>query len=97
MNNLDIYRKIADENFDFDNYRTIRELIRVYCFENVKLSKQLIIMNLKQYLSCECATYALKELALIKDSHSEFRRNCIFGFPSVNDTKENYRKPMFGL
>ena len=39
LNNLDIYRKIADENFDFDKYKTIRDLIRVYCYENLKLSK----------------------------------------------------------
>ena len=97
LNSSDIFKKIMDENFEFNDYKALKSLIRLYCFENKRLSKDIITCCIRNLNLSDSYNEAIRELAVLKDSLSDYRRHCIFGFPSVMDVKVLYSKQKFGL
>lgn len=101
LGNFEFYEKIMAENYCFNNYRSLRDLIQVFCKDDIKLSKKIIFTSLKNltHYTDNVFSYleALKELALIEDQYSSNRRDMIFGFPSVAELKDFGKVYKFGF
>lgn len=101
LQNLDFYEKMLGENFYFNNYKVLKGFIKLFCTDNMRLSKKIAIICIKNFthyydniLPC---LESLKELVLIEDQFSKLRMECILGFPTVLDAKDFWKKPKFGL
>lgn len=101
LQSSEIYEKLMVENFNFNNYQTAKELVRHYCKGDFVLSKQIILValknmtvhsdNLQGFLEC------FKELLTIQDDFAIHRREMILGFPTIMDTKDYHKKIRYGL
>lgn len=98
---LEFYEKMLGENFYFNNYRAMRDLIKVFCSNNMSLSKKIAACCLKNLTHYQENIFsyleALKELVLINDQFSTVRRESIFGFPTILDSKDFWKKMRFGF
>lgn len=87
----DIYEKILSEVYLFNSFESLRELIKIYCREDMGLSKRIIFNCFRGIVRPE-ESYgyleALKELLLLQDSKSDMRRDLVFGFPTIMEQKD---------
>lgn len=98
---LEFYEKMLSENYYFNNYKTMRDLITTFCTNNLGLSKKIAascFKNLTHYQE-NIFSYleAIKELVLIEDQFSSLRRDAIFGFPTILDLKDFWKKVKYGF
>jgi hypothetical protein len=101
LTSLDFYEKMLGENFYFNNYKAMKDLIKTFCINNFSLSKKIAsccFKNLTHYQE-NIFSYleALKELVLIEDQFSGPRRDAIFGFPTILDLKDFWKKIKYGF
>ena len=101
LSNFEFYEKMMTENYCFNNYRSLRSLIQIFCKDDIKLSKKIIFTSLKNltHYTDNVFSYleALKELALLDDQYSPNRRDMIFGFPSIAELKDFGKVYRFGF
>lgn len=101
LSNFEFFDKIMSENYCFNNYRSLRSLIHIFCKDDIKLSKKIIFTSLKNltHYTDNVFSYleALKELALLDDQFAVNRRDMIFGFPSIQDLKDFGKVYRFGF
>jgi hypothetical protein len=98
---LEFYEKILGENYYFNNYKAMKDLIKTFCTNNLRLSKKIAsccFKNLTHYQE-NIFSYleAIKELVLIEDQISSIRRDAIFGFPTLLDMKDFWKKVKYGF
>lgn len=101
LTSFDFFEKIMGENYNFDNYKSLRDLIDIFCRDNIKLSKKIILSclkNMTHYVDNVFAYLeAIKQLALIQDEFSIVRRDMIFGFPTVAEIKDYGKVYRYGF
>jgi hypothetical protein len=98
---LDFYEKMLGENYYFNNHKAMKDLIKHFCTNNLSLSKKIAaccFKNLTHYQE-NIFSYleAIKELVLIEDQFSGPRRDAIFGFPTILDLKDFWKKVKYGF
>lgn len=97
----EIYEKMITENFNYNNYKTVKDLIRHYCRDNFLLSKQVIQAGLKHLTvhadNLQGILETFKELLCIQDQFAPHRREMILGFPTIMDNKDFHKKVRYGL
>jgi hypothetical protein len=96
-----LYDKLMKENFVFNNYKSLKRLLAFGCFQNEVLSTVLLV-NILRNLSYgleNCVSYleALRELVYIKDDFVAYRRELVFGVPTVLDEVDFQRHLKFGF
>lgn len=89
------FEKMLKENYGFNNFKAIRRILIWVCTNNDARSEKIItevLKHLNYYLSENIAGYleCIKVLALIEDSYTEFRRDLIFGVPTVLFEQDYY-------
>lgn len=98
---LELYDKMLGENFSFNSYRSVRDLALIVCTNNESTSHMIINHCLKNldYMKDNIMGYLelLKALALIKDEHTNSRRDLIFGHPCVTVDEDYSGKKKYGV
>ena len=101
LSNLDFFTKMLGENYNHNTYKNLKNFIRLYCEDDIKLSKKIALACLKELSGYSTQPAApletLTELILIEDNFSHLRRDAILGYPTVLDMKDFLKRNRFGF
>jgi hypothetical protein len=101
LSNLEFFSKVLGENYSYNSFKNLKAFIRLFCVDDIKLSKKLALACLKELSGYSNNPIGqlevLTELALIDDQFSGLRREAIFGYPTVLDLKDFSKKNRFGF
>lgn len=101
LESVDFFEKMMGENFAFNEYKSMKKFIRTFCTNNLRLSKKIIAISLKNlnYYSENPFAYleSLKELVLIDDDYKKLRWEFVFGFPTIYESRDFHKKLKFGF
>lgn len=96
-----LYDKLMKENFTFNSYKSLKRLLAYTCCQNEVLSS-ILLLNILRNLSYgldNCISYleALREIMFIKDDFVAYRREIVFGVPTVLDEVDFQKHLKFGF
>ena len=99
--NINLVEKIIKEDYFFDMYQGMHQIINVICFENLDLSQKIILICLKEIQFNRDVNYigyleAISSLISINDKFQKTRIKMILGSAQLSDSiKMKNKKPVF--